>query len=210
VNGPTGEKQHNSSPTEHKVCVACGQVTAPKRDRDGRLPGEWQERYDAEAKKHIRHEAQFVGGSFALYLACIAVVAYAASHPIFRTDPDIIRPFAPQVLAFLGGSLGGALFAMKWLYHSLAKNSWNLDRRLWRYFTPTLSGGAALCVVLLSTSGALPLFGSEVVRSPSGALGVSIVLGYFSDRVFSALEGFAKQNMPESKPQVSTPPPHAG
>jgi hypothetical protein len=135
-----------------------------------------------------------------VYLGLISAVAYAAHFTTFMgTDPAIVGRFSPQVLAYLGGSLGGTMFAMKWLYHSVAKHTWNADRRYWRYFAPALSGGAALCVVLLSKSGALPLFGTEIVQSESGALGISILLGYFSDKVFSALEGFAKQNMPSTQ-----------
>lgn len=186
-------------PDRHPTCDACGQSVAPGSTpvkTDGRFPGHWEPRYTGEALRRIRREAIYVGGSVILYLILIGVVAYASKHPIDGTDPEIIRPFAPKVLAYLGGAFGGTMFAMKWLYHSVAKNVWNADRRYWRYFTPALSGGGALCVVLLSTSGVLPLFGTDIVRTPSGALGISIVLGYFSDRVFSALEGFAKQNMP--------------
>jgi hypothetical protein len=203
VSGSAGDEQPNSSPAEpnaHETCEACGQVTSPTKDRDGRLPGQWASRYpDPDATKQICREAWYVGFSFFFYLALIALVGYASRNPVHESDPHIVSGFAPQALAYLGGSLGGSLFALKWLYHSVAKQQWNIDRRLWRYFTPALSGGAALCVVLLSGSGVLPLFGTDIVRTETGALGISIVLGYFSDRVFSALEGFAKQSMPDSK-----------
>lgn len=185
------------------ACETCGQTVPPAEipsKTDGRLPGDWQPRYEGEAKKQIRHEGWYVAVSAVGYVALISAVAFSANYSIWGMHPSIIKSFAPQVLAYLGGCLGGTMFAMKWLYHSVAKNSWNADRRYWRYFTPILSGGGALCVVLLSSSGVMPLFGPEIVRSETGALGISIVLGYFSDRVFSALEGFARHNMPGPQP----------
>jgi hypothetical protein len=181
------------------ACESCGQPIPPAEvpsKTDGRLPGDWESRYVDAAKKQIRREALYVAASVVVYLTLIAIVPLASRHEIVGIDPADVKPVAPQVLSFLGGCFGGTMFAMKWLYHSVAKYNWNADRRLWRYFTPILSGGGALCVVLLSSAGVLPLFGPDIVRSETGALGIGIVLGYFSDRVFSALEGFAKQNMP--------------
>jgi hypothetical protein len=89
--------------------------------------------------------------------------------------------------AWVGGMLGGSLFTMKWMYHSVAKGIWNQDRRLWRIFTPLLSAGVGFTVVVLSASRVLPLFGADTVQSNSGALAVSILVGYFSDLTMSRL-----------------------
>lgn len=184
-------------------CATCGHPppgARPVPDRDGRLAGEWEPRYsEGDAAKRIKQEAWYVGLSFVLYLSLIALVSYGTVREVWRIDPNLVEPVAPALLAYLGGSLGGTLFDMKWLYHSVAKNQWNADRRLWRVFTPALSGGGAMCIILLSSAQVLPLFGSDVVNTRSGALGIGIVLGYFSDRVFSALEGFAKQSIPNAQ-----------
>jgi hypothetical protein len=42
--------------------------------------------------------------------------------------------------AWIGGVLGGSVFSIKWLYHSIARGKWHLDRRPWRFLTPLMSG----------------------------------------------------------------------
>lgn len=168
---------------------------APDEPTDERELGEWASRYsDPEAHRAIVFEAIFVW--VALAVSILAIVAVAVT---LRMLPEQqlrqFGPIAPFALAYLGGMLGGTLFSMKWLYHTVAKGIWNRDRRLWRTFTPFLSGGASLTVILLCASGAIPLFGPELVRTEVGALGLSVVFGYFSDRAFSALERLAEDNL---------------
>ncbi|MEC3851963.1 hypothetical protein [Paenarthrobacter ureafaciens] len=105
---------------------------------------------------------------------------------------DKLTPF---LHAYLGGLFGGGLFATKWLYHTVAKATWNADRFLWRIFTPLLSGGVAVTIILLCAGRVIPLFGSDLVRTSAGALGVSILVGYFSDKTFSRLERLAEQHL---------------
>lgn len=192
-----------TSLTPSVVCANCGCAVSlpiePAAKTDGREPGNWQPRYEGEAANQICHEAIYVAVVFVVLLLLIGALLFGGAHDVLKIGASSEAKVVPVALALLGGALGGTMFSMKWLYHSVAKFSWNADRRLWRYFTPALSGGGALCVVLLSISGVLPLFGPDVVQTDAGALGVSVVLGYFSDRVFSALEGFAKQNIGTSK-----------
>lgn len=168
---------------------------APEEPTDERDLGQWESRYsEKEARRAIQFEAGFVWISLGFSILAILGVACAL---VVWTEPEFQRfhPVAPFALSYLGGMLGGTLFSMKWLYHSVAKGLWNRDRRLWRTFTPFLSGGASLTVILLCASGAIPLFGPELVRTEVGALGLSVVFGYFSDRAFSALERLAEDNL---------------
>jgi hypothetical protein len=165
---------------------------APNEPTDERGIGDWATRYPPDARNAIRVEAVFV--SICLLVSLIGTLAVAIESASFVVPMKHAAWLAlsPYLFAYLGGLLGGTLFTMKWLYHTVAKGIWNRDRRLWRVFTPFLSGGASLAVILLCASGALPFFGPQLVRTNAGALGLSIVLGYFSDRAFSALERFAE------------------
>lgn len=165
---------------------------APNEPTDERMIGDWRTRYPPEARNAIRMEAVYV--SFCLLVALIGTLAVAIESATFALPikHSSWLALSPYLFAYVGGLLGGTLFTMKWLYHTVAKGIWNRDRRLWRLFTPFLSGGASLAVILLCASGALPFFGPQLVRTNAGALGLSIVLGYFSDRAFSALERFAE------------------
>jgi hypothetical protein len=95
-------------------------------------------------------------------------------------------------LAFFGGSLGGTLFGLKWLYHSVAKAIWSLDRRLWRLFTPWISGILGLVVVALIAGDVLSIFRAESMRQPSTVFGVAALVGLFSDITLGKLAEVAK------------------
>jgi hypothetical protein len=94
-------------------------------------------------------------------------------------------------LAWLGGTLGGTLFSIKWLYHVVAKQLWHLDRRLWRLFTPHLSGGLAFAVFTMVSSGILSIFNTTATSSPSLIVGSSFLVGYFSDNATAKLHEVA-------------------
>lgn len=161
---------------------------APNTPTDGRPKGDWKSRYqDQDARRAIIVESVFVWSFLLVALTLIVGVALQTQLHYIPLAGQVTNVLAPYFFAFLGGFLGGTLFSMKWLYHTVAKGIWNRDRRLWRIFTPLLSAGAALTIILLCASGILPFFGPDLVRSHAGALGLSIVFGYFSDRAFSAL-----------------------
>jgi len=172
---------------------------APDEPTDDRKLGEWKTRYPSEARAAIRLEAFLVWLFLAISILLILAVTTESVGLLALVKSKPWLAVSPFVLAFAGGMLGGTLFTMKWLYHSVAKGLWNRDRRLWRVFTPFLSAGASLAIILLCASGALPFFGPELVKTNIGALGLSIVFGYFSDRAFSALERLAEDNLGWSK-----------
>lgn len=174
---------------------------APGEPTDRRPVGSWETRYSAGARKQIRLEASYVTGLFVLTTLCILFLAMEPKLNILGSADLAVRELLPFLLAFFGGMFGGTLFSMKWLYHSVARGLWNADRRLWRLFTPLLSAGAAVGVVVLSAGSVIPIFNERVVRSPSGALGISIIAGYFSDRAFSALERLAEDRFGMKKAQ---------
>lgn len=173
---------------------------APREPTDNRNVGDWRSRYaESEVCKKIRFEA--------CYLAVISVACPLLMVALFvrwlqpNTGIDIKRwdALAYWGYSWLGGMLGGALFSMKWMYHTVARGIWNADRRLWRLFTPLLSAGVAVMVIALSYAGVWPEFGIDVVRSGAGAVGVSLLVGYFADHTISRLAahaGASKASLP--------------
>lgn len=171
---------------------------APDEPTDGRSVGEWRSRYSGwKCRTQIGLESFYVFTTICtcLYLMLAVALGWLAL-PMEESDLALVGPF---VLAYVGGHFGGSLFTTKWLYHTVARGIWNADRVLWRVFTPFLSGGAALALVLLSAGGVIPLLGEEIRSNSAGCLGVGIVIGYFSDKAFSALGRFAERHFGEEK-----------
>ena len=111
----------------------------------------------------------------------------------------------------MGGSLGGTLFTIKWLYHVVARELWNLDQRLWRLFTPHISGGLAFAVIALVSSGMMKIFDVKATHSPSVVVGMAFLVGYFSDNAVAKLTEIAatlsehrgrKRNISPSLPET--------
>jgi hypothetical protein len=106
-------------------------------------------------------------------------------------DASFQESVARYGLAWIGGMLGGTLFAIKWLYHVVARELWNLDRRLWRLFTPHISGGLAFAVVALVSSGMMKIFDARAMHTPSVVVGMAFLVGYFSDNAVAKLTEIA-------------------
>jgi hypothetical protein len=161
---------------------------APADPTDGRQPLDWQSKYtDPSARLWIRIEATYV--AFLLFLAPLLVLLLWLGPPQrwFQLSDQRYRTFFVYGLAWVGGTLGGTLFDIKWLYHSVAKQSWHLDRRLWRFFTPHISGGLAFVVVALISSGLVRVFDRHAIESPALVLGLAFLVGYFSDSTVAKL-----------------------
>lgn len=155
---------------------------------DGRERGEWETRWPPEAWKRIKGEVIVVVLYFGLGLLLTLLVFTERLQSALDLDADRYDTFARYSYACLGGLLGGTLFAMKWLYHSVAKQVWNFDRWVWRVMTPLISMGLAFTMYLLFSSGLLSAFGSETTtQRHSSVMGISILVGYFSDHTIAAL-----------------------
>jgi hypothetical protein len=159
---------------------------------DNRKQLEWQSRYPSEAKRQISFEAWCLG--LLLALAPVCLILLESRKPIWawilvnQSSGDAIAHFG---MAWIGGTLGGTLFAIKWLYHVVARGYWNLDRRLWRIFSPLLSGGLAFGVFALIASGVLKIFDQQATHSHAVTVGLSFLVGYFSDSAIAKLTEIA-------------------
>jgi hypothetical protein len=97
---------------------------------DNRKLLDWKSRYPPEAWKEIRLEAFYLGTI--LFGIPWLLLGFHAHSPhllwacLGLSSQEAVSRFG---LAWAGGMLGGTLFAIKWLYHVVARELWNLDRR---------------------------------------------------------------------------------
>src|SRR5260221_10001997 len=107
---------------------------APEDYTDNRKLGDWRSRYDEQALKSIRWEAVYLIVVLALTITSMFLTWLGTPQRYLGLSDQRNQVFTQHCLAALSGVFGGTIFAMKWLYHSVAKHLWNVDRRLWRYF----------------------------------------------------------------------------
>ena len=170
---------------------------APADLTDARNRYEWNSRYPPGAW------AQFIFEGF--YILCLLAFIPVALFLFWRGEvqewlgvstgqEDTVARLA---FAWLGGMLGGTLFAGKWLYHTVAKGTWHRDRFLWRLLTPHLSAGLAFSLLLLVTSGLIGFLDTDYLRQPTVVVGLAILFGYFSDNATAALARLAESILGE-------------
>jgi hypothetical protein len=192
---------------------------APNEPTDEREPGDWSSRYtDPVARRGITLEAVYLAVHLAGVIITVFVLAVCAdretasalAHSKQESDVEFQSSNAPNLTAteraqlqqplhwpqllhaWLGGLLGGTVFATKWLYHGVAKNIWNIDRRLWRLFIPHLSGALALAFVGLMGSGLIVIFDQKALASVWVCFGLSFLVGCFSDSASAKLAEVAR------------------
>jgi len=125
---------------------------APEDYTDSRKLGDWRSRYDKEALKSIRWEAAYLTIVLAIVVAGMFLSWLGTPQRALGLSEQRSLTFTQYALAALSGVFGGVIFAMKWLYHSVAKQLWNIDRRLWRYFIPVIAGSLAFAMILVTAS----------------------------------------------------------
>lgn len=170
-------------------------VRVPAEDEhlntDERDKGQWESRYPAKAKWAIRVDAAYVALVLALTLVAILLSWRGTAFQWLAGDCTSCSraTFERYAYFYLGGQLGGTLFGVKYLYNVVARGWWNIDRRLWRLFSPFLSGGLALTVGALTDSGVLGL----ATKATSGAAYFSLgfVAGYFADSALRKMKEIA-------------------
>jgi hypothetical protein len=159
---------------------------------DGRTALDWPSRYQGEALKQVRIDAAYVAILLVATLVAIFLTWRGTAHEILTVGCSTCgrTVFDKFAYFFLGGLLGGVLFGVKYLYKVVARGYWNMDRRLWRLFSPLLSAGLALVVGALIESGVLGL----TVKVASGAayLSYGFITGYFADRAIDKMQEVAE------------------
>lgn len=165
---------------------------APFDIKDGRKLGEWKSKYSDDALKEIKYEAIYL--VVLLFGSPLMMLLLFLGFPKIwlGVDDVIYKSIVKYGLAWLGGTLGGTLFDLKWLYHSVARRIWHEDRRLWRLLTPHISGGLAFIVITLISSGLLRIFDNKAIESRSLVVGIAFLVGYFSDSAVAKLAEIAE------------------
>jgi hypothetical protein len=159
---------------------------------DGRAQLDWKSKYDADAVSQIRLDAMYIALLLIVALSAIFLTWRGVAYTLMASGCGSCSQatFNKYSYFLLGGFLGGVLFAVKYLYKVVARQYWNMDRRLWRLFSPFLSGGLALVVGALIDSGVLGL----TVKVASGAayLSYGFITGYFADRAIDKMQEVAE------------------
>jgi hypothetical protein len=160
---------------------------------DNRERYDWKSKYDDPiARKEINREALYLGVLLFGLPAVMIVFWFDCPKYVFHLTDQKYQPLVKYVFAWTAGSLGGVLFDLKWLYHTVARGSWHLDRRLWRIFIPHISGGLSFFVLALVASGGLRIFDSKATDSLSVVVGLAFLVGYFSDSAIAKLTEVAE------------------
>ncbi|GEM_PF-513895 len=186
--------------------VPTREVYEPLND-DDRNRWEWQSRWNGNAIKHICFDAFYVGIVFFLIILLLIITWRGLTFEWVASGCALCKrsTFDQFVYFFLGGMLGGTLFGIKYLYKVVARGYWHLDRRLWRIFSPFISGGLALAIGTLIDSG---MFGLAV-KNPTAStyLSLGFISGYFADNALAKMQEIAETifGTPERrKPKIST------
>jgi hypothetical protein len=166
---------------------------APTDLTDGRKEDDWKSRYsDRWCRLQICAEAFYLvvllyGSAFLILLVWLETPEdwLGISHNRYAT-------FQVYAYAWLGGLLGGTLFAIKWLYHTVGKGFWNADRLAWRFFTPHLSSAFSFGLIALITSSIFQVLDQDLIRQGASVVGLSLLLGYFSDFTVARLYRLAE------------------
>lgn len=157
---------------------------------DGRPKGSWKSRFEIEALKHIRWEQKYLLILLLISLLAPLIIGIVSIEWLANT-PNKYQNLKKYLFALFGGTLGGTLFAMKWLVHSVAKDTWNYDRQIWRVFTPLLSGGLAFVIIILVNCQMFDLT-KPANLSIHRCYGIGFLVGYFSDNAIGKLTEIAQ------------------
>lgn len=182
-----------STTADENAAVESDAGFSPKDFTDGRDAYHWKTNWDPEARRWMRVEASYLVGLLAI--VPIGLGATLQRFPMNQLwgNEKILHQVALYEYAAFGGLLGGCLFSMKWLYHSIAKGSWHEDRRYWRVLTPLISSGLSFGMFSLAYSGLLPLVDEEAISRGRVVVGFSFLVGYFSDSALASLARLAEK-----------------
>lgn len=137
---------------------------------DGRPPGDFASKYSSSAWFQILLELLYL---LAVLVGGILLLAWMAKAVVLATPrgffPELLgeiptnTPLLVWMAAALAGACGGAASALKWLYHSVAKQQWHRYWVVWRIVVPPLSAVLSVFAGLMIVSGLIPIFQSDAL-----------------------------------------------
>lgn len=162
-------------------------------DNDHRGLGDFRSRYTKGAWVQILIELGVLLVYLGLAVYGVGFALWNRENPAGPLVEHWIADTLPWSGMFFAGVAGGTLFALKFLYHTVAKNEWNQDRVLWRFIVPISSGVLATCSGFGITSGIIPFVDQDSFGNIYTALFYGFFIGHFSDNVLAALHRLALQ-----------------
>lgn len=121
----------------------------------------------------------------------VALSLWLRSHEPTNLIEVRLHALEPWGWIFCAGVAGGALFALKFLYHAVAKNEWNRDRILWRFIVPINSGVLALFLAFGVASKIVPFLDDRAIANLYAGLFFGFFVGYFADHALARLQRLA-------------------
>lgn len=170
-------------------------IDQPDHENDHRPLGVYASRYTVSAWAQIVIELAVLASYIAIATAGIGD-AIKISNGHAPSDTSLGRfiastvPWSPMFFAALAG---GATFAAKWLYHSVAKAEWNRDRIVWRFIAPINSAILATAAGFGISAGIMPFLDQNSFDNLYAALFFGFFIGHFSDNVLAALQRLARK-----------------
>ena len=187
---PSPDSQSSSSVSPGVGAPSQDLADGPKpfENDDGRKRGEWETRYPREVWHSILIEGAYLVTIFLLCIVCLFYTWIDGFSSLLSIHEAKTLSLNRYLFYLFGGILGGVLFGMKWLYHSVARGFWNVDRKPWRYLVPILSGGFAFASSFVIEAGLsrIPASGREAEY-----VAVGFLIGYFSDKAIAKLSEVA-------------------
>ncbi|KAA6344189.1 hypothetical protein EZS27_008160 [termite gut metagenome] len=179
-------EEHSATNTNNDISKNPDDIC--KDPSDGRKIGDWESKYPQEARNAINWEKRYL----LILLSVIAIMGFLlgiqCKSQIIQCDFALSPKVHSYCFAWIGGMLGGIVFVCKWLYHTVARGIWHIDRRIWRVVSPILSGIVALIFVVIFCSG----IASDVeTYSVHKSCGIGFLVGYFSDNAIGKLSELA-------------------
>jgi hypothetical protein len=192
-------RSESNDPSSHGDELSEPELNSLESLTDGRDKGYFQTRYPFRAWLHISLELFVLVGALIFALHELVMVAISVNNNStfstliydFGTYPDNHDVIAWLVLG-LSGFVGGLATSLKWLYHTVAKHSWNRDRTIWRLIVPGLSAVLATFSGMMISAGLLPpIFNMDTFSGLIFNAGFGFFLGLFSDNLLASLQRLA-------------------
>jgi hypothetical protein len=145
-------------------------------------PVDWATKYPVKANLLIGLEA--------IYLLIVIVFCAFMLFLIYTTEDKNTLHYI--LSAWVAGMLGGALYAVKWLYSSVKDAVWLEDMWIWRVLTPVTSGALGFAMILIVYSEIFSFLKPESVSSFEGSFVIGFLTGYVSDAAVKKMKEMAE------------------
>jgi hypothetical protein len=159
---------------------------APANPTDNRSLYEHASKWSPEAITGHRREGR--------WLAVLGTIGLVGLFALLIFTPVVQCPqtVTSMALVWCAGLLGGTVFSLKWLYHSIAKGIWNLDRFAWRIAVPLQAAVVSMFMHVLFKSDLLGILNPAAMDKIHNILAFGFLVGYFSDSAVAKLAEIAE------------------